>query len=53
MSNRIDISEAIRLYQLWRNWRAVASRLIRPNGMPFTFDAVQKAVRNYDLGRMT
>jgi len=51
MRERIDITEALRLYQILRNWREVARRLVRRNGMPFCFDAVQKAVREYDLGR--
>ena len=49
MRERIDIGEALRLYQLWRNWREVACRMIRKNGMRFAHDAVQAAVRRYDL----
>lgn len=48
MRERINISAALRLYHVWRNWREVAKRLLRRNGMPFTADAVQKAVRNFD-----
>ncbi len=51
MRERIDIMEALRLYRVWRNWREVARRMVRRNGVPFCFDAVQKAVREYDLGR--
>jgi hypothetical protein len=46
--NRIDIKEALRLYHVWRNWREVAIRMVRRNGMCFCTDAVQKAVRRYD-----
>lgn len=49
MRERIDINEALRLYAVWRNWREVASRMIRQNGMRFATDAVQAAVRRYDL----
>lgn len=49
MRDQIDIDEAKRLYQILRNWREVARRMIRPNGMPYTFDAVQRAVRQHDL----
>jgi hypothetical protein len=49
MRERIDIKEALRLYHVWRNWREVACRMIRKNGMRFATDAVQAAVRRYDL----
>lgn len=49
MREQIDIPEAIRLYNVWRNWREVAARMIRKNGMRFAHDAVQRAVRQYDL----
>jgi hypothetical protein len=49
MRERIDISEALRLYHVWRNWRQVALRMIRKNGMRFATDAVQAAVRKHDL----
>lgn len=49
MRERIDINEALRLYQIWRNWREVAARMIRDNGMRFAHDAVQAAVRRHDL----
>jgi hypothetical protein len=48
MRNKIDITEALRLYHVWRNWRCVAVRLVRANGMCFTTDAVQSAVRRHD-----
>jgi hypothetical protein len=50
MRERIDISEALRLYRVWQNWREVACRMIRSNGMRFAADAVQSAVRRYDRG---
>jgi hypothetical protein len=50
MRDRINITEAIRLYHIWRNWRLVASRMIRSNGMRFAHDAVQAAVRRHDRG---
>jgi len=49
MRNRIDIHEAISLYQIWQNWRLVALQMIRKNGMRFATDAVQAAVRRHDL----
>jgi hypothetical protein len=48
MRERIDISEAIRLYHTWRNWREVALRLPRKTRTPFAGDAVQAAVRRHD-----
>lgn len=48
--NRIDVNEAIRLYSVWRNWRQVALRMVRENGMRFAHDAVQAAVRRHDRG---
>lgn len=50
MRDRIDVKEALRLWRIWRNWREVAARLVRPNGIPYTFDAVAKAVRRHDMG---
>lgn len=50
MRERINISEALRLYHVWHNWREVACRLIRKNGMRFCADAVQAAVRRHDRG---
>lgn len=50
MRERIDITEALRLYLVWQNWREVALRLVRKNGMRFAHDAVQKAVRRHDRG---
>lgn len=50
MRDRIDITEALRLYRVWQSWREVAVRMVRKNGMCFTWDAVQKAVRRYDRG---
>lgn len=48
MRELIDIKEALRLYHTWRNWREVAKRLVRKNGMRFAHDAVQAAVRRND-----
>lgn len=48
MRERIDIAEAIRLYDIWRNWREVARRLARRNGMKFTTQAIWFAVRRHD-----
>jgi len=50
MRDRIDIQEAIRLYHVWRNWREVAKRMIRANGMAYNACAVFNAVRRHDLG---
>lgn len=50
MREQIDIPEAIRLYRVWNNWRLVALRLVRKNGMRFAHDAVQRAVRQHDRG---
>lgn len=50
MRERIDIEQAINLYRALGNWRAVAARLIRRNGMQFCADAVQRAVRRHDRG---
>lgn len=50
MRDKIDIVEALRLYQILRNWREVACRMIRNNGMRFAHDAVQAAVRRHDRG---
>lgn len=49
MRDRINVDEALRLWRVWQNWREVAVRLVRPNGQPYTFDAVAKAVRRHDL----
>jgi hypothetical protein len=46
--DKIDITEALRLYHVWRSWREVAFRMVRKNGMRFATDAVQRAVRQYD-----
>jgi hypothetical protein len=48
MGTPIDPREAIRLYRVWQNWREVAKRMAHECGMPFTADAVQKAVRRAD-----
>lgn len=50
MRDKIDITEALRLYHVWRNWREVAARMIRSNGMRYTTQAVFAAVRRYDRG---
>jgi hypothetical protein len=39
-TNSIDVNEALRLYHVWRNWREVANRLIRPNGQRLS-DAIR------------
>jgi hypothetical protein len=49
MRERIDIEEALRLYHVWRNWREVAHRMFHKSGTRFAHDAVQAAVRRYDL----
>lgn len=51
MRDRIDVREALRLWWVWRNWREVAARLVRPNGMKYTHDAVSRAVRRFDKAR--
>lgn len=48
MREPIDIKEALRLYHVWRSWREVAARLERTTRMPFTTDAVIRAVRRHD-----
>lgn len=50
MRDCIDTREALRLWLIWRNWREVAERLIRPNGQAYTADSVQKAVWQYYRG---
>lgn len=47
--NKIDAKEAIRIYNVWRDWNVVAEVLKRPNGQPYTTDAICKAVRRHDL----
>jgi hypothetical protein len=49
MREAININEALRLYHVWRNWKEVAKRLERSTPTPFAHDAVQAAVRRYDL----
>jgi len=46
--NKINAREAIRLYGVWRDWNFVAQILKRPNGQPYTADAICKAVRRHD-----
>jgi hypothetical protein len=50
MRERINITRAIRLYWILRSWREVANRMVRRNGMRFTHDAIQAAVRRHDRG---
>ena len=50
MRDHIDTQEAIRLYRVWQNWREVAMRMIRANGMAYNAAAIGNAVRRYDLG---
>jgi hypothetical protein len=47
--NKINAVEAVRLYGVWRDWNLVARLLRRPNGQPYTTDAICKAVRRHDL----
>lgn len=46
--NKINVKEAIRIYNVWRDWNFVAKLLTRPNGLPYTVDAICKAVRRHD-----
>lgn len=46
--NKIDATEAIRLFNVWRDWSFVARLLKRPNGTPYTTDSIYKAVRRHD-----
>ncbi len=46
--NKIDVTEAIRIFNVWPDWKFVAEQLKRPNGTPYTIDAICKAVRRYD-----
>lgn len=48
MHDRIDVKEALRLWRVWQNWREVAVRLVRPNGMSYTAAAIAAAVRRHD-----
>lgn len=50
MRDRIDTREALRLWLIWRNWREVACRLIRPSGQTYTTTAVSAAVWRYYRG---
>jgi hypothetical protein len=50
MRERINIAEALRLYQVWRNWREVAARLSRNSLTPFKTQSVIAAVRRHDRG---
>jgi hypothetical protein len=47
--NKIDAQEAIRIFTVWPDWKFVAEQLKRPNGHPYTVDAICKAVRRHDL----
>ncbi len=47
--NRIDVKEAIRIYNVWRDWILVAELLKRPNGQPYQPQSIFYAVRRYDL----
>jgi hypothetical protein len=46
--NKIDVKEALRIYNVWRDWNVVAEVLKRPNGLSYTTDAICKAVRRHD-----
>lgn len=48
MREKIDIAEAVRLYDIFRSWREVAAHLSRNTTAPFTADAVSSAVRRSD-----
>ena len=50
MRDRIDTREALRLWLIWRNWREVACRMIRPSGQVYTAEAARKAVWEYHRG---
>jgi len=47
--NKINAAEAIRLFNVWRDWHFVAVLLKRPNGTRYTTDAICRAVRRHDL----
>lgn len=47
--NKIDVEEAKRIYRVWPDWNHVAKQMKRPNGTPYTTDAICKAVRRHDL----
>jgi len=47
--NKIDAAEAIRIFKHLADWHLVAEKLKRPNGHPYTVDAICKAVRRHDL----
>jgi hypothetical protein len=51
MRDSIDTREALRLWLIWRNWREVACRLIRPSGQTYTAEAARKAVWEYHRGQ--
>lgn len=48
--NKIDVEEAIRLYTEKPDWHFVASQMKRPNGTPYTTNAICAAVRRHDRG---
>jgi hypothetical protein len=47
--NKIDVEEALRIFRVWPDWKFVAEKIKRPNGTPYTVDAICKAVRRHDL----
>lgn len=47
--NKIDAAEAIRIYNVWRDWVLVASIMTRPNGQPYKAVSIFNAVRRHDL----
>lgn len=47
--NKIDASEAIRIFRVWPDWKFVAEQMKRPNGTPYTPDSIRVAVRKHDL----
>ncbi len=50
MREKIDITEALRLYETLKHWGKVARWLTRKTRVPFTADAVRAAVRRHDRG---
>lgn len=47
--NKIDAAEAIRLFNVWRDWNFIALVMTRPDGTSYTADSIYKAVRRHDL----
>lgn len=47
--NKINVKEAIRIYNVWRDWILVANIMTRPNGQPYKPASIFNAVRRHDL----